>query len=331
MEVTSRYSPARVLRALRRRILSAFLPPPKGRAREIDAIPLEFEAWVYRTIYPEIASLSDNELWDHYQTVGKKQGRRCHQVHDRLAFVRLIPVGMQTLEIGPYARPLVKGPRVKYVDVYTTDELRERAPAVGMNPEEVPDITWVAQPSDLSCVDEHFGVVLSSHAIEHQPDLVHHLNQVDHILREGGRYFVLIPDHRYCFDHFMTPSTITDVLAAHLDKRASHTAESLLESRLLMTHNDPIEHWKENHGDPAHNPEFPNSDRIDRLNIAMDIYRTSNGVVKDEHAWYFTPDTFQSIIQDLYDLGLIKLRIERMYPSMLNSGEFWTILRNESI
>ncbi|MFM1760943.1 MAG: hypothetical protein RL478_553 [Actinomycetota bacterium] len=331
MEITSRFSPPRVLRALRRRFLSAFLPPPKGRAREIHAIPLEFEAWVYRTIYPEIASLSDNELWDHYQTEGKEQGRRCHQVHDRLAFVRLIPKAVQTLEIGPYARPLVTGPRVKYVDMYTTDELRERAPAVGMNPEEVPDITWVAQPSDLSCVDEHFGVVLSSHAIEHQPDLVNHLNQVDQILEEGGQYFVLVPDHRYCFDHFMTPSTITDVLAAHLDKRASHTAESLLESRLLMTHNDPIEHWKGNHGDPAHNPEFPNSDRIDRLNIAMNIYLTSNGVIKDEHAWYFTPDTFQSIIQDLYDLGLIKLRIERMYPSMLNSGEFWTILRNENI
>jgi SAM-dependent methyltransferase len=209
-------------------------------------------------------------------------------------------------------------------------ELRERAPAVGMNPEEVPDITWVAQPSDLSCVDEHFGVVLSSHAIEHQPDLVHHLNQVDQILKRGGRYFVLVPDHRYCFDHFMTPSTITDVLAAHLDKRVSHATESLLESRLLMTHNDPIEHWKGNHGDPAHNPEYPNSDRIDRLHIAMRNYLEDNGVIKNEHAWYFTPDTFQSIIQDLNNLGLIKLRIERMYPSMLNSGEFWTILRSES-
>ena len=302
----------------------------KGSAGKIPNIPLSFEDWAYRVINPEIASLTDEETQMHYDSVGKEAGLRCHQVVDRLAFVNLIPTSIKTLEIGPYARPLLTGPNVKYVDVYSTKELKKLAPAVGMDPEQVPMINWVAKPSDLSCVNEHFGAVLSSHVIEHQPDLVRHLNQVSEILKHGGRYFVLIPDHRYCFDHFMTPSTITDVVAAHLHRRTSHTAESLLESRLLMTHNDPIEHWLGNHGDPMVNPHFPDTNRIERLKIAINSYRENNEYVKNEHAWYFTPDSFSSILQDLADLELIDLKIERLYPTLKNSGEFWVILRSGS-
>ena len=102
----------------------------------------------------------------------------------------------------------------------------------------------------------------------------------------------------------MTPSLITDVLAAHVEKRKTHTVESLLESRLLMTHNDPVAHWSDNHGNRNDNPEYPNSNRIERLQIGMDSYQ-EQGFVKDEHAWYFTPETFESIINDLNKLGLI--------------------------
>jgi len=300
----------------------------KGIAGKIPNIPLPFEAWAYRVINPELESLSDEELFVHYETFGKAEGRRSHQVADRLQFVHLIPPSIHTLEIGPYARPLITGPNVKYVDVFSTKELKKLAPSVGMNPNEVPHINWVAKPSDLSTVNEHFGAVLSSHVIEHQPDLIHHINQISEILKHGGRYFVLIPDHRYCFDHFMTPSTITDVVAAHLEKRTGHAAESLLESRLLMTHNDPIEHWNGNHGDPLVNPEFPGSDRIDRIKIAIKYFYENHEYIKNEHAWYFTPDSFLSIMNDLIALGLVDMEVERLFPTMKNSGEFWVILRS---
>lgn len=112
----------------------------KGNAGKIPNIPLPFEAWAYRVINTDLGSLSDDELFIHYEKSGKAEGRRCHQVVDRLAFVDLIPASIHTLEIGPYARPLLRGPNVKYVDVYSTKELKKLAPGVGMNPEEVPHI-----------------------------------------------------------------------------------------------------------------------------------------------------------------------------------------------
>ena len=90
----------------------------KGNAGKIPNIPLPFEDWAYRVINPEVASLTNDELLKHYDSIGKAAGLRCHQVVDRLAFVNLIPASIKTLEIGPYARPLLTGPNVKYVDVY---------------------------------------------------------------------------------------------------------------------------------------------------------------------------------------------------------------------
>ena len=101
---------------------------------------MPFEAWAYRIINPELESLSDEKLLTHYETTGRSIGLRCHQLADRLAFVNLIPASIHTLEIGPYARPLISGPNVKYVDVYSTKELKKLAPEVGMKPDEVPHI-----------------------------------------------------------------------------------------------------------------------------------------------------------------------------------------------
>jgi hypothetical protein len=63
----------------------------KGNAGKIPNIPLPFEAWAYRVINPDLESLSDEDLFSHYEKSGKAEGRRCHQVADRLAFVELIP------------------------------------------------------------------------------------------------------------------------------------------------------------------------------------------------------------------------------------------------
>jgi len=67
----------------------------KGNAGSIPNIPLPFEAWAYRVINPELESLSDEELFIHYETIGKAEGRRCHQVANRLEFVQLIPPSIQ--------------------------------------------------------------------------------------------------------------------------------------------------------------------------------------------------------------------------------------------
>lgn len=239
-------------------------------------------------------------------------------VADRNAFVGLIPPDARVLEIGPFAAPLVRGPHVRYVDAYPTAQLRQRAVDLGMDPAGVPEIHWVTDGVNLDGVDERFDVVVSSHSIEHQPDVVAHLRAVESVLAPGGRYFLLVPDHRYCFDHFIAPSTIAQVVGAHLEARTRHTPASVLEHRVLTTHNEPSRHWEGDHGDPV-------ADRVARLRGAMAEIESAEGYI-DVHAWYFTPRTFRSIVEDLAGLGLIGLGVERMFPTRRGSNEFWAIL-----
>ena len=243
-----------------------------------------------------------------------------YAVADRNAFVGLIPLTNSVLEIGPFAQPVLRGPHLRYVDVLSTEDLRKRARALGMDETKVPNIGWVSNGSDLSVVNDTFDAVVSSHAIEHQPDFVSHLNQVADLLKPNGSYYLLVPDHRYCFDHFLTPSTVAQVLGAHLENRTVHSLSSVVEHRALTTHNDPARHWAGDHGDP-------NENRTSRIASAIQEISDANGAYIDVHAWYFTPRSFREVITDLSATKHISFSVQRMFPTRPNSNEFWAILQ----
>jgi hypothetical protein len=301
-------------------------PSVKPSFKPMPEFPSSFDPSIYRELNKDLSNLSEIELRSHFDEYGVHMGLRSHSIVDRNAFVQIVP-RRPALEIGPFAAPLLRRPNVKYVDVFSTAELKQMAPKLGLDPESVPNISWVAEPTDLSIVNEKFQICLSSHVIEHQPNLISHLNQVSNLLEDNGRYFLLVPDHRYCFDHFMTPSTVSQVICAFIEGRVSHTPQSFIESRMQRTHNDSIRHWNNDHGSPEVNPYFSAKSRIERIRTAIDEARTTSIQIRDEHAWFFTPASFQSIMTDLQDLDLIDLEIERIYPTLKNSNEFWVILR----
>lgn len=288
--------------------------------------PDAFDLRVYRDLYPDLAHLDDAALLAHYERHGRNEGRRAHRIPDRVQFAALA-ADATALEIGPFAQPLLSGPRVRYADIYPTDELRRMAQRAGLDSDRVPQIDWVVKPTDLGAIDATFEVVLTSHVIEHQPNLVGHLRQVRALLEPGGCYLLAIPDHRYCFDHFKSPSTIVDVLDAFVRDVHRHDPRSLIRSRYQVTHNDPVRHWAGDHGLPDHNPHFPFTDRIQLLGDALAMLDSHSGGLYDDHAWFFTPDSFGAIIDDLTALQLVPFSVERLYPTLHNTLEFWAILR----
>ena len=191
-------------------------------------------------------------------------------VSDRQSFVELIAPSARVLEIGPFAAPMLRGSNISYVDVMSTNDLRARAIQLGLDPEKVPEINWVSSGSDLSVVRDQFNAVVSSHAIEHQPDIIGHLQQIGNLLLSGGRYFLLIPDHRYCFDHFFAPSSAQQMIDAHLEKRTVHPDSAVIAHLAHTTHNDAVRHWQGDHGDPDEN-------RTERTKLAIDALQASHG------------------------------------------------------
>jgi SAM-dependent methyltransferase len=222
------------------------------------------------------------------------------------------------LEIGPFCKPMLKGDNVAYLDIYTSEELRERSGQHGLDATNCPDrIDFVG---DIDSVDREFDSVISSHSIEHQPDLLHHLKNVERILPVGGRYYILIPDHRYCFDAFQRESTIGDVIQAHEEQRVRHTLSNIIAHRTLSVHNDHNEHWRGNSGAIS-------TDMIYAGTVAaINEYRAAAGEYIDVHAWFFTPEGFHRIIDILNRLGVLGLSPVRVYSTPKNRNEFCAVL-----
>ncbi|NTG51399.1 hypothetical protein G6M04_28765 [Agrobacterium rhizogenes] len=236
-------------------------------------------------------------------------------------FVPLINLDLPTLEIGPFCAPVVSGSKVRYFDVMDQAALKQRAVSLKKSTEP-PAIDYVSPLGDLSIINERFSNIVSAHCIEHQPDLVAHLQSISNLLYEDGAYFLIIPDKRYCFDHFIPESSYADVVCAHQERRKVHSLASVLEHYTLTTHNDPVRHWVGDHKNHGYDEGI-----LAKASSALKKFEEANGGYIDVHAWQFTPASFREVTQKLYDLGLTRLIPERVYETPRKRLEFTAILR----
>ncbi|WP_245475670.1 hypothetical protein [Mesorhizobium sp. M7A.F.Ca.US.006.01.1.1] len=275
----------------------------------------------YRNSYADLAHMSDEHLHDHFMKHGAQEGRLGTRMSLREHFLNEVRSNRSILEIGPFCNPQVTGGNVRYFDVLDSQQLVARAEQIGYPIKAVPQIHYTSPVGDLSVVPDRFAAAISCHCIEHQPDLIHHLQQVANILDDGGRYYVIVPDKRYCFDHFIPESTIADFLDAHFSQRRTHSLASVIEHRALTVHNDCVRHWQGDHGTPLQSSEI-----VNRVRVAIEEYKQADGGYVDVHAWQFTPDGFQRDIQALYELGYSPLRPSKVHATSRNRNEFTAIL-----
>ena len=257
-----------------------------------QTLPYEVEPEIYRSLHPDLASLTDADLLDHYQDHGREEGRTANCLCDYNDFTALVPKSATVLEIGPFCSPLLRGPRVSYFDMFSQEELAERARSIDLDPAYVPHIDYISPTGELSIVNRRFDVVISSHCLEHLPDIVGHLQAVRQLLLPGGAYFLLIPDKRYCFDYFIPLSNLAEVIVAHHERRKVHTLRSVIEHYALTTHNDCLRHWQGDHG-----VKFETFEQ--GLQEASRAFDDADGTYVDVHAWYFTPDSASAILSAL--------------------------------
>lgn len=288
-----------------------------------DARALGFDPAFYKGKYEDLARMSDAEALAHFLAYGDQEGRFPSGMSGRETFVDLVPQNQKVLEIGPFGAPQMRGPNARYADFFSTEELKGIAAQHNFLPENCPTIHYVLSKTPLSEIEDRFASVFSSHCIEHQPDLVEHLQAVSRLLDEGGCFFVIAPDKRYCFDHFMPESTIVDVLAAHAEKRKFHTLRSYVSACTLTTHNDAVRHWAGDHGQRACDSSGPST-----FAAAIRRYEeaTERGEYLDCHAWQFTPDSFLDILRQLRALGLSPFNAKAA-ATLRNRTEFCTILQ----
>jgi hypothetical protein len=143
---------------------------------------------------------------------------------------------------------------------------------------------------------------------------------VQQLLKPGGFYFLLIPDKRYCFDHFIPKSNLAQVIAASIEERTQYSLRTIIENFSLKTHNNHKKHWQGDHGEIY-------SSMKEKVENAISEYKKTRGPCVNIHVWYFIPDAFKKIILALNELSYIQLNTERVYPTLYGKNEFWVILK----
>jgi SAM-dependent methyltransferase len=130
------------------------------------------------------------------------------------------------IEIGALHRPfpVPPGARVRYLDRYTTAQLREEYPELSDEP--FAEVEIVDDGETLASVaDGSLDFLIASHVLEHTQDTIGTLQRHLAALRPGGTLLLALPDRRVGIDELRAPTSLEHVLADHRDGGAASRAQ----------------------------------------------------------------------------------------------------------
>jgi SAM-dependent methyltransferase len=235
-------------------------------------------------------------------------------------------------EIGPLDRPLVrKGDgSVYYVDHLDTEALRARWSTdrnIDVSKLQV-DAVWGAQSlreGIAAAAGEGFAgldYVVASHVIEHVPDVITWLQEIQAVLKPGGQLRLAVPDKRFTFDYLRRTSDLAALLYAWQSRARVPNGPCVLDFCLNMAEIDMKAAWR-GRIDPDTLKRF--YDFNSALAIADDARK--NGHYHDVHCWVFTPASLARCFAELARRRLLGFACERFDDTEVDNHEFIIALR----
>ena len=263
-------------------------------------LPPEFDPSSYRQRYADLAGLRRAALKQHWLEQGRRSRRNASPVEDRRQLLACLQPAERLLEIGPFDNPSLEplrrpGLQIDYADHFSREAMVERARLYPeRNPEAIPPIRYVLADGGYGQITERYDAVVSHHCLEHQPDLIGHLQQVAQLLNPGGVYLFTVPDQRRCFDRFLPPTHLIEVVTAHLEQRTRPPLQALVEHKCFT-----VRDWRE-----ATSPLDRLTPQLrEQLEAALLEYQAHPYV--DVHCWKFTNERWRRLLRQLVALGYL--------------------------
>ncbi len=219
------------------------------------------------------------------------------------------------IEIGPSHNPLApkrEGFQVHIIDHLSREKLVEKYTSHNVNLDNIEEVDFIWNGEsyvELIGKAKHYDWIISSHTIEHAPDLIGFLNNCADVLKDDGVISLAIPDKRYCFDHFRPISGLGSVVDAHFQKKTIHSPGLIAEYFLNVVAKGDHIAWH-----AAHEGDYRLIHTLDEAKAHMALVTQQQSYV-DVHAWCFVPSSFRLLIHDLFSLGLISLKEADFLPT----------------
>ena len=222
------------------------------------------------------------------------------------------------MEIGPSYNPIAPkrdGFSVDVIDHMSRQSLLEKYRALGVPDERlalIEDVDYVWQGEDYAALTgktKYYDWIVASHVVEHMPDLIAFLQQCDHVMKDTGVLSLVVPDMRYCFDHFRPLASLSSVIDRHMRNEERHSPGTAAEFYLNAVSRGDNILWSKKSTD-----DFQLAHGLDDALRAMEQVQ-QGGAYEDYHSWCFVPHSFRLMIQDLHDLDLIPFRELEFFPT----------------
>lgn len=220
------------------------------------------------------------------------------------------------IEIGPSHSPIApknKEYKVHIIDHMSREQLIAKYKNHGINLNKIEEVDFIWQGesySELTGKTKYYDWIIASHVIEHTPDLIDFLKNCETILKDDGVISLVIPDKRYCFDHFRPITGISNIIDSYYQKNKINTPGKVAEYYLNVVSKGGSIAWDSNtNGDYKFIHSLENA--LQGMNFVL-----NQKEYLDVHAWCFVPSSFRLIIHDLYNLGLIPFQEVEFFPTV---------------
>ena len=174
------------------------------------------------------------------------------------------------------------------------------------------DFIWQGESYlELTGKPKYYDWIIASHVIEHIPNLISFFNDCDSILKDDGVISLVVPDKRYCFDHYRPLTGISKIIDSHLLKNTIHTPGTVVEYFLnTVSKGDAIAWDSKTTGKYKYKFIHSREDALGGMKSVLE-----ENAYLDVHAWCFVPHSFRLIIHDLFCLGLIPFQEVGFFPT----------------
>jgi SAM-dependent methyltransferase len=254
---------------------------------------------------------------------------RAIKARDIEPLMQSVPLSATILEIGGGYNPrFTKAAgylHVHHLDHASTAELKAKYkadPNVAHLVDRIQRIDFVFKGEPIETLippELRFDVVYGSHCLEHQVDLVEHLQSLEKLLKPGGRVIEVVPDLRRCFDLLRYPSVTADVLVAHLRRCTVHQGKQVFDAMSREVDCNP--------------GRLPTDIELNSVSFTQDLRKAYAALLEaelparayiDRHAWAFTPESLRLMLIELRLIGLTTLHAT--FVSQSYENQFCAVL-----
>jgi len=228
---------------------------------------------------------------------------------------------MRLLEIGPSYNPIVPkadGWQTTIIDHATQTDLVAKYTAMGVaTVDRVEAVDYVWQDGPLTALippglHGSYDGLVASHVGEHFPDLIAFFKNASALIKPDGMMALALPDKRVCFDFFQPLSTTGDVVDAHLQGKTRHQRRTFFNQGAYFVSRGGEGGW-------AHSGNTAPFHLANTLKHAQKVYdetdESPTSAYRDNHAWTFTPKSFELLVLELNLLGHIDWAIRAIEPA----------------